>query len=146
MIPDFTESGILPEGIYLVPFKEFEDRFSFSKTRRDFIKGLKLAMKHLKEIGCTTIYIDGSFVTNKEIPGDYDALWDTKNINPNFARRTHPVFFDFSNGRANQKSLYYGEFFPADLPEGSSGLTFLEFFQNDKNNPGSKKGIIQLNL
>ena len=58
---------------------------------------------------------------------------------------TFKVFFDFSNSRAEQKTKFGGEFFPADLPEGASGKTFLEFFQTDRET-GKRKGIVAMNL
>lgn len=36
-----------------------------------------------------------------------------------------------------------GEFFPAQIPEGISGKTFLDFFQTDKNS-GNPKGIVAI--
>jgi hypothetical protein len=39
-----------------------------------------------------------------------------------------------------QKRKYFGEFFPAQMPEGASGRMFLEFFQTDKET-GRPKGI-----
>ena len=55
------------------------------------------------------------------------------------------VFLDFSKGRTAQKRKYFGEFFPAQMPEGASGRAFLEFFQTDKET-GRSKGIVGLNL
>jgi hypothetical protein len=55
------------------------------------------------------------------------------------------VFLDFSNSRARQKARLRGEFFPAELPEGLTGKTFLEFFQTDKET-GAPKGIVGLDL
>ena len=31
------------------------------------------AMVNLRDAGCKTVYVDGSFVTDKERPGDFDA-------------------------------------------------------------------------
>ena len=56
-----------------------------------------------------------------------------------------PVLLDFSNDRAAQKAKYFGEFFPAQLPEGRSGRTFLEFFQRDRLTD-HLKGIVILQL
>ncbi|EDX70939.1 hypothetical protein MC7420_8190 [Coleofasciculus chthonoplastes PCC 7420] len=39
------------------------------------IDGLELAMTQLKAAGCRTIYIDGSFITSKPNPGDFDAAY-----------------------------------------------------------------------
>ncbi len=76
------------------------------------------------------------------MPGDFDACWEVTDVDP---AMLDPVFFDFANKRAAQKARFQGEFFPAQLPEGISGKTFLEFFQIDKET-GEEKGIIGLNL
>jgi len=47
--------------------------------------------------------------------------------------------------RRAQKAKYEGEFFPAPLPEGSSGKLLLEFFQTDKET-GRAKGIVAIDL
>ena len=56
-----------------------------------------------------------------------------------------PVFMDFSHSRARQKQRFLGEFFPAELPNGVTGMTFLEFFQTDKET-GEAKGILKIDL
>lgn len=144
MIPEFTELGLLPKGIHEASFEEFESRFSFSVRRKQLIVGLKLAMVHLKEMGCEAIFIDGSFVTSKYRPGDFDAAWSVDGLDFEEAIQIHPVFGDFSNERKNQKAIYGGEFFPAQFTESSSGEPFLTFFQETKDN--LPKGIVKLRI
>jgi len=103
---------------------------------------LKQALDLLRAAGCKHVYVDGSFVTSKERPNDIDVCWDVHGVD---VRNLEPVFLDFSNQRAAQKARFMSEFFPADLPEGVSGRTFLEFFQIEKNT-GNAKGIILLDL
>jgi hypothetical protein len=88
------------------------------------------------------VYINGSFVTSKERPNDVDVCWDIDGVD---ADALDPVFFDFDNGRAAQKARFGAEFFPAQVPEGLTGRTFLDFFQVDKQT-GEPKGIIELRL
>ena len=78
----------------------------------------------LKRAGSRLVYLDGSFVTSKTEPGDFDACWGIDGVNVD---ELDPVFFDFSQSRARQKQRFLGEFFPAELPEGTSGKTFLQF-------------------
>jgi hypothetical protein len=86
--------------------------------------------------------VDGSFVTNKPHPGDFDGCWDVDGVDPD---RLDSVLLVFDNRRAAQKAKYGGEMFPAQLNEGATGQTFLEFFQVDKAT-GRAKGIVQLDL
>ncbi len=38
--------------------------------------GLRSALESLEGAGCRTAYVDGSFVTAKELPNDFDACWE----------------------------------------------------------------------
>jgi hypothetical protein len=145
MIPPFDADGNLPAGVHEAHWDEFIARFGGTPHRRRLIDGLAAAMKVLQSAGCRRVYINGSFVTAKAIPGDFDAVWDPTGVDVDLLLRLQPVFGDFSNRRAAQKALFRGEFFPSSLAEGSTGGTFLQFFQIDKQT-GNAKGIVALNL
>lgn len=142
MIPAFQPDGNLPPGVHWEVWVEIEDRFGHTFHRRGLLRGLGQAIGHLVKAGCSSLYLDGSFVTTKEQPGDFDACWDIAGVDPD---NLDPVFFDFDNGRAAQKARFGGELFPAQLPEAWSGKTFLEFFQTDRLT-GAPKGIIGIDL
>ena len=125
MIPVFNRRGVLPPGIHAADWNEFIQRFGGTARRRLLLTGLKDALQALSLAGCRLVYIDGSFVSEKQEPADYDACWDVQNVNVNAFDAT---FLDFSAGRRAQKKKYHGEFFPAQLPEGITRKTFLEFF------------------
>lgn len=142
VIPAFNRAGNLPRGVHAADWTEVVDRFGGTPQRRALLGGLKKALDALKKAGCPRAYIDGSFVTAKLVPGDFDGCWDVTGVNP---KLLDPVFLDFSNERAAQKAKFLGEFFPAQTPEGMSGRTFLEFFQTDKAT-GRAKGIVVIDL
>jgi len=142
MIPEFDDCGNLPPGIYEAAWEEFIERFGWTLHRQRLIKGLRLALESLRAAGCRTVYLDGSFVTAKDIPNDYDGCWDTNGVD---ADLLDPILLMFDDRRAAQQTKYLGEFFPAEVTELRSGITFLEFFQIDKET-GQSKGIIKLNL
>jgi len=142
MVPPFLPTGNLPPGIHTVTWRELESRFGFTVRRRHLLTGLREALVSLKHAGCRRVYIDGSFVTTKPQPGDIDVCWAIDGVDPDVL---DPVFLDFSHSRARQKTRFLCEFFPADLPEGLTGKTFLEFFQVDKTT-GLPKGIVTFNL
>jgi len=107
------------------------------------IKGLAAALKGLSAAGCRRVYINGSFVTAKEVPGDYDLCWSIEGVIP---EKLNPVLLDFSpKGRDIMKKKYKGDLLPAEIPEGTSGKLFLDFFQTDKIT-GEPKGIIALDI
>jgi len=142
MIPKFDEAGNLPSGVHWAGWREFEKRFGVNDHRRKLLKGLQRALASLRAAGCRVVYIDGSFVTAKEMPNDFDACWSVEGVDPDLLDL---VFLDFNNGRAAQKAAFGGELFPAELIEGASGKPFLDFFQLD-NRTGKPKGIVGLRL
>ena len=86
------------------------------------------------------ILLDGSFVTSKLLPNDYDAVWESYDVDPDLL---DPVLLDYSNGRAAMKAKYGGELFVASL-RAQERILFRDFFQIDRN--GVVKGIIEIDL
>ncbi|VTR93366.1 Uncharacterized protein OS=Cyanothece sp. (strain PCC 7822) GN=Cyan7822_0005 PE=4 SV=1 [Gemmata massiliana] len=142
MIPVFDPGGNLPPGVHETTWDIFVARFGTNERRRRLLSGLKRALDSLKRAGCIRAYIDGSFVTAKDQPGDFDACWDPVGVN---GALLDPVLLNFANGRQLQKIVFYGELFPSHWPAAPAGRRFIEFFQTDKNT-GDPKGIVALNV
>jgi len=120
---------------------EIEQRFATNETRRKLFEGLEQGVQALRRARCRVVYLDGSFVTEKERPGDFDACWDPSGVDP---AKLDPVLLDFRDGRRRQKLKYGGEFFPSSA--GADGTrNFVEFFQTDRDT-GNPKGIIRVCL
>lgn len=143
MIPEFDENGNLPPGVHFCEWEEFKDRFATNLTRQRMLDGLELAMTQLKAAGSRTIYINGSFVTSKEKPGDFDACWDSEDVDYDYLRKNAPKLLNHLERNA-QKSQYKGELFRSDQPVGDDNLTSLDFFQQDR--LFNAKGIIAIDL
>lgn len=145
MIPTMVDIGasskVLLSGVYDATLEEVRERFATNPRRKVLFKGFSRACKALSSAGCTTIYLDGSFVTSKSIPGDFDACWDPTGVDP---AKLDPVFLDFTELRKKQKSKYGGEFFLSSSSADGSH-TFVDYFQLDKET-GFKKGIIRIHL
>lgn len=133
---------VLPPGIHPTNLAEFAETFAINPIRRNQFKGLLKAISMLKSAGCEKVYIDGSYVTTKPEPGDFDACWDHKGVDP---KKLDPVFLDFSNGRKKQKEAFLGEFFPSAIKADKLGTAFIDFFQIEKHT-GTKKGIVVIDL
>jgi hypothetical protein len=147
MIPPFvTIAGapwdVLPPGIHDATLTEVEAAYTYNPRRRELFAGLVDAATHLHQVGCQTILLDGSYVSAKPIPGDFDVCWEPTGVD---LAKLDPVFDDFSNGRAKQKARFGGEFFPSSLVEAASGATFAIFFQTE-GFTGKKKGILSISL
>ncbi|WP_040551950.1 DUF6932 family protein [Rheinheimera nanhaiensis] len=132
---------VLPPGIHFSSMNEVKTVFAHNPHRRRLFDGFYAAANALAKAGCKTIYLDGSFVTEKDLPSDYDGCWDTAGVD---LKLLDPVLITFDNSREAQKAKYYGEIFPAHLNAGL-GLSFINFFQVEKIS-GSRKGIIAIDL
>jgi hypothetical protein len=143
VIPEFDENGNLPPGVHFCEWEEFIERFGTNDRRLLLMRGLQMAMEQLKAANCRTIYINGSFVTIKPDPRDFDACWDREDVDYDYLRKNAPRLLNHWD-RSAQKSKYKGEIFPSDQPVGHYDLTSIELFQRDRQlNP---KGLIAIDL
>lgn len=142
MIPAFdTSTGNLPAGLHAAHWHELVERFGRSGWRRRLLAGMLDALRLLRAAGCERAYIDGSFVTAKDVPGDYDACWDACGVDFDLLD-TRLLTFDA--GRKTQKAAFGGEWFVADWEAVPQGVVFLDFFQQDRD--GRPKGIVAIEL
>lgn len=141
MIPPFDPStGYLPPGIYDATWGEFVARYGINPYRSRLLDGLLAALRNLRAAGCVVALIDGSFITTKRFPGDYDGTWDPTGVN---ATLIDPILLTFDNKRAAMKAKYLGELFPATLLA-APGVVFADFFQKDRD--GVAKGLVRIDL
>jgi hypothetical protein len=142
VIPEFDPTtGYLPAGEHGATWQEILDRFSYTPWRHKLSCGLFNALQLLKAAGCQRAYVDGSFVTAKEKPGDFDACWDTVGVDFD---KVDDRLLTFDRGRATQKAAFMGELFIADGYADPHGTLFRDFFQTDRD--GRRKGIVVIDL
>lgn len=132
----------MPVGIHEATWNEVEIRFGQSPKRRFLLAGLREALASLQQAGCHTAYLNGSFTTAKEEPGDFDACWAPMGVD---LEVLDPLFLDFSNGRQAQKQRFGGELFPADMVVEPERIRILDFFQRERVS-GRAKGIVEVDL
>jgi hypothetical protein len=133
---------VLPPGAHAARLEDVAIAFATNTWRRELFDGLVLASGKLRLAGCPAIYLDGSYVTGKPRPADFDACWDHAGVDP---AKLDPVFLEFANGRAAQKAAFKGEFFPSSMLCVDVGQAFVDFFQRDRFT-GKQKGIISIPL
>jgi hypothetical protein len=145
MIPALDADGNLPPGIHDTTWSELVSRYGTTPQRKKLLHGLRRATTSLAAASCKALLLDGSFVTDKADPGDFDGCWDPAGVDPT---KLDPVLLRFENRRAAQKAKYFGELFPSTAIADSKKtppMTFLEFFQLDKST-GKPKGLLRLDL
>ena len=135
-IPAFGEAtGLLPPGDHEATLIEIQDRLCWNYRRREIYRGLEYVAGELISHDVETIWVDGSFVTRKERPGDVDVAYELPD-------GTDPDGWGWlSPGRRRDlKDVYRVHLFP-DWPNQPQ---MKNFFCKDKN--GHEKGIIRLIL
>ncbi len=99
-IPLLNETGELPDGEYDVTLDAIENRFGCANEQRRFLmQSLRAAAANFSKANVRKLWIDGSFLTNKEHPNDIDGVWETNDqidlavLNPVFrSGLPFPVF------------------------------------------------------
>ena len=135
-----SSTGYLPPGAHTVTWGQLVDLCGGNSHRLSLLVGLKNALLNLKSAGCKVVLIDGSFVSDKQLPNDYDGAWDTSGVDPNLI---DVILLTFDAGRKTMKAKYGGELFPSSgLAE--PGQTYWEFFQTDRD--GNPKGVLLVEL
>lgn len=135
-----SQTDYLPPGVHGASWSNVATRFAHNGHRTRLLNGLLAALTNLAGAGCRSLLLDGSFVTGKELPQDYDGAWDPVGVDPD---RLDPVLLDFSNRRAAMKSKYMGELFPATATA-APGVLFRDFFLKDRD--GVPKGVVLIDL
>ena len=143
MIPALDpDTGNPPPGVHESTWAEIVARYGWTPHRLTLLAGLRAALEALRAAGCRRAYVNGSFVTAKEQPEDFDGCWDVDGVD---LGRLDPVLQTFTQQRVAQKQKYGGEMFPSDLPADAHGTNFLRFFQRDRDT-GHLKGIVAIDL
>lgn len=141
MIPEpDPDTGCLPPGVHAASWHDVVSRFGGNSHRERMLDGLLNACRGLAAAGCGKVLLDGSFVATKTMPGDYDAAWETKSVDPELL---DPVLLDMKHPRAAMKAKYLGDLFPASA-NAAPGVLFRDFFASDRN--GVRKGIVLIDL
>ncbi len=75
MIPDLTSEGVLPPGVHDATVGEVRRRFGTgTQARRQLMKGLSAVIARARRARARDLYLNGSFVTSKKEPVDWDAV------------------------------------------------------------------------
>lgn len=142
-LPKFTSHGILPKGIHESSLEEIRERFcSYGdvERREELFKSLcsyiETVRKHNVEF---YICIDGSYVTQKESPGDLDVLilYDFEYYNKEWGEL-------ISDKTASLK--YKGLQILSEFIDSYGEDDLLDFAQDVKDNPSLRKGIVRVIL
>jgi Family of unknown function (DUF6932) len=66
MIPRFTDEGLLPPGVHETDLEELREKMGWSRKWQGLLEGLKEELELMATCGVARVYLDGSFVTDKD--------------------------------------------------------------------------------
>lgn len=66
------EDELLPPGVHGTDSEELKEKMGWSRKRRELLKGLEEALELIATCGVARVYLDGSFVTDKDRPNDFE--------------------------------------------------------------------------
>lgn len=86
VLPAFTDDGVLPAGDYALTLDDLaasplvtgppDAAPSWDRDwRAHLVRNLRVLVGQLQQVGCDAIYIDGSFVEDKDHPNDIDGYF-----------------------------------------------------------------------
>jgi hypothetical protein len=134
MALEYDEDGDLPEGAHDFSIEEFRARYGYNAWRRFLLDGFERALGTLKRAGVRRVTVGGSFVTNRELPGDIDACWD---LDPDVNVARIPEGFPEREGPAGRFLHLF-----SDLPQLHPGRDWL----SGKRRSRKRVGTILLKL
>jgi hypothetical protein len=142
MIPECTDSGLLPPGIYPATRDEFEERFVvFDRSDRRFRVYDDLRRFLDEAVGSDIvrrIIVAGSYVTSKPEPNDFDCLLV---LDPGIVGRELRPFEYNLISRKMARRLFKGDVVP--VLDGSHAMDeYLEFFQTTRD--GEPMGVVEI--
>lgn len=146
-LPEFREDSWLPEGHYDASWEEVVDRFGDSpgSAREQVTRGLLAWKNEVKAKGVSGwLLLDGSFVSAKEVPSDFDALLviddEARVILENDVEARSLLDYSECKNRGFDL-LYYFAATVRDYPD----LAGLDLWDRDKET-GKLKGVLEVRL
>ncbi len=141
-IPVFRPDGYLPEGLHLATLEEIALCFGTDTPRRQYLLGrLERWVEFARAIGSLRFFVDGSFVTQKPIPGDVDAVvW----LPPDFEIQVHTEFPAAVSLAEMIETRQPEELFAA--ANALEWKDWVEFFSQTRELDGRRKGIVEVQL
>lgn len=144
-IPDLNEDGFLPEGIHETSLEEVRELFGRFRTtdwRPALFAKLSEFMIAARSAGLVAyVIVNGSFVTAKDEPADIDLILVVR-PDHDFHADLKPFEYNVLS-RRRVRGRFRFDILVA--PEGSVRYEqYVNFFQQVKERPGLRKGILKV--
>ena len=81
-IPQFDEYGLWPAGVHVCSMAEIGERLGWNDHRQSLVGQLDTFLtREIRPVFDEPFDVDGSFVTDKEVPADVDVALDLRTAN-----------------------------------------------------------------
>lgn len=146
-IPNFTERGILPEGVHLCTLVEAQHALSTNDTRTQIWDGLVGFLEWALQLPQpTALLIDGSYVTNKPLPSDVDVVVDVTGCSE---AQQSAWFQSWLDQHGYVKQLFGVDFYPFVVGAGNDFSAYFQYIRVEEAlrrgiPPNVRKGILRV--
>ncbi len=147
-LPDFREDGWLPEGHHAATWQEVALRFGGGpdSQRAAILSSLLQWRDAVRAKGMAgTLVLDGSFISRKEVPGDFDLVFSYDEVTEESVREDSEARALTDYQRCREMG-FLGDIFalPASLQKFSPQFSGLNMFDFDRQ--GIAKGVVEVIL
>ena len=146
-IPDFTEFGLLPEGIHDCTIDEAAGFLCTNQHRAEIWQGFQDFLRWIEHLSLPLgVLVDGSFVTDKPLPDDADVIIDISSC----TEAEYQLWADhWSQGREYAKVTFQVDFYPVVAGHGHDFSAFFQYVRIDDAlrrgvPPATRKGILKV--
>ena len=145
-IPGFDRHGLLPAGTYCCSMTEVESRFGWNRHRKRFVELLRhFLLREIRPRFAQAFFVNGSFVTDKEEPGDVDVVLDMRAAHDDQKWQALVLMRD----RQEQFLAQYGVHFWVNFPGENNFVDFFRYVGNKTArfqglDPRHHKGILRV--
>ena len=141
-IPDFRGDGYLPEGLHVASLADVTSRFGDGNRQR---QRLMIRLVRWVELSLTVkakrLFVDGSFVTAKELPNDVDAVVQLPNDFREQLKGGSNAAIELEEMLLTRQPQ---EIFAAE--DDRDWNDWLEFFSRTRESDHRRKGLIEIQL
>lgn len=135
-VPGFTTHGLLPPGVHPCSMAEAAAALCTSEQRKTIWAGLEGFVGWAAKLsGPTNLYVDGSYVTDKPIPGDVDVVVDISACDAAGQAQWLQAWVD---SHQHVKVTYHVDFYLMVIGHGND---FVAFFQYVRAEEALRRGI-----
>lgn len=146
-IPEFTEYGLLPQGVHDCTPDEAEQLFCSNEHRSAIWSGLKEFLAWAATLPTpSAILLDGSYVTDKPMPEDVDVVVDISSCSV----ADQQIWVDgWAEQRQGMKDIHKVDFYPFAAGIGNDFSAFFQYVRVDDAlrrgvSPHVRKGILKV--